>query len=195
MKELLQNALKNALSYKEYITLIENLAKENKSTGHTQTEDLWHYSTLNLSRMSRLNKTIKIPEEIKIALENITKKQTWIVLTEGWCGDAAQIIPIIHKMAQENCQITLRLVLRDENDALMQEFLTNGGRAIPILIILDENFEVQNHWGPRPKDAKNIILDYKAKHGIVDESAKIDLQKWYFSDKGISTMQEIMALI
>ncbi len=87
----------------------------------------------------------------------------------------------------------MKIVLRDENDELMAQFLTNGARSIPKLIILDENLEVINHWGPRPEDAKNLILDYKAQHGIVDEPAKIALQKWYLDDKGISTQREIIS--
>jgi hypothetical protein len=117
------------------------------------------------------------------------------VLSEGWCGDAAQIVPVIHKMADVTDKVELKIALRDDNDALMQHFLTNGGKAIPKLIVLDaETLEVVLDWGPRPHGAKQLILDYKAAHGVVDETAKIELQKWYLHDKGISIQNEIVEM-
>ena len=78
----------------------------------------------------------------------------------------------------------------------MNLFLTNGTRSIPKLIIIDsDSDEVINDFGPRPNEAKQLILDYKATHGVVDETAKIELQKWYLHDKGISTQNEIIALM
>jgi hypothetical protein len=118
-----------------------------------------------------------------------------LVLSEGWCGDAAQILPVIHKMAEVAENVEIKIALRDDNDALMQHFLTNGGKAIPKLIVLDAaTSEVLADWGPRPAGAKQLILDYKAAHGVVDEPAKIALQKWYLHDKGISTQNEIVEM-
>ena len=98
-------------------------------------------------------------------------------------------------MAAETDKIELKIALRDDNDELMQHFLTNGGKAIPKLIVLDaENFHVLADWGPRPHDAKQLIIDYKATHGVVDETAKIELQKWYLHDKGVSIQQEIVEM-
>ena len=78
----------------------------------------------------------------------------------------------------------------------MNLFLTNGARSIPKLIILDKNtLEVLGDFGPRPQEAKQLILDYKAEHGVVDETAKTNLQLWYLHDKGLSTQQEIMAVM
>ena len=85
--------------------------------------------------------------------------------------------------------------MRDDHDALMQHFLTNGGKAIPKLIVLDaETHEVLGDWGPRPEEAKQLILDYKASHGVVDEPAKIALQKWYVQNKGVAIQNEVMNL-
>ena len=134
-------------------------------------------------------------QDLTSPLQKLKSKQTWLVISEGWCGDAAQILPIIKLMAEASENIDLKIVFRDENETLMAEFLTNGAKSIPKLIILDENLAIINHWGPRPEAAKNLILDYKAQHGIVDEPAKIALQKWYLDDKGISTMKEIISIL
>jgi hypothetical protein len=195
MKSIIQSAIQNSYSYNEYRTLVSKLISEGKSTGNDQSKALLHYSELNEVRMKRLEKTLKIDLEVEKTLQNLKSNQTWLVISEGWCGDAAQILPIIKLMAEASKNIDLKLVFRDENEALMNQFLTNGSKSIPKLLILDENSNVINHWGPRPEAAKNIILDYKANHGIVDETAKIALQKWYLEDKGISTMKEIVELI
>ncbi len=195
MKSIIQSALQNSHSYNEYRTLVSKLISEGKSTGHEQSADLLHYSELNEVRMKRLEKTLKIDLEVEKALQNLKSKQTWLVISEGWCGDAAQILPIIKLMSEASENIDLKLVFRDENEELINLFLTNGAKSIPKLLLLDEAFNLINHWGPRPEGAKNIIIEYKAKHGIVDEAAKIALQKWYLDDKGISTMKEIVKLI
>lgn len=195
MKSIIQSALQNSHSYKEYRTLVSKLISEGKSTGNEQSADLLHYSELNEVRMNRLEKKLKLDLEIEKTLQNLKSKQTWLVISEGWCGDAAQILPIIKLMSEASENIDLKLVFRDENDALMNQFLTNGSKSIPKLLILDEVFHLINHWGPRPEGAKNLIIEYKANHGIVDEAAKIALQKWYLDDKGTSTMKEIVAIL
>lgn len=195
MINTIQQTLQNSFSYTEYRNLASELIAQGKSTGHEQSEDLFHYSELNEARMNRLEKTITIIDEVKSKLENLDKNYIWLVLAESWCGDAAQILPVIHKMSEASEKIALKIALRDDNDILMQQFLTNGGRAIPKLIVLDATtLEVIADWGPRPHGAKQLILDYKATYGIVDENAKIALQKWYLLDKGTEIQNEIIAL-
>ena len=195
MKFIIHSALQNGVSYSAYRTFVSKSIGEGKSTGNEQTPDLLHYSELNEVRMNRLEKTLKMDSEVLKTLQNLKSKQTWLVVSEGWCGDAAQILPIIKLMADSSENIDLKIVFRDENEDLINQFLTNGAKSIPKLIILNENLEVINHWGPRPEAAKNLIIDYKAQHGIVDEPAKIALQKWYLDDKGISTQKEIVAML
>jgi predicted RNA-binding protein with RPS1 domain len=196
MENIIAQGLENSLSYAEYRALVSQLISEGKSTGNTQSDALLHYSELNETRMNRLEKTIQITDEVKSQLQSLQRNVTWLLLSEGWCGDAAQLVPIIHKMAEVSDKIDLKIVLRDENDALMNEFLTNGARAIPKLIMIDsETNEVIGDWGPRPEPARKLIADYKATHGVVDEPAKIELQKWYLHDKGITTQNEIALMV
>ena len=119
-----------------------------------------------------------------------------LVITEGWCGDAAQILPVFNKMAELSDKVELRIVFRDENEELMNLFLTNKTKSIPKLIIIDkETGSVVNHWGPRPKGAVNLIQNYKEQHGFIDETAKAELQMWYLHDKGISTQNEVIKMM
>ena len=195
MLSIIQSALQNSHSYTEYRIIVSKLIGEGKSTGKEQSADLLHYSELNEVRMNRLEKTLKLDIEVEKTLQNIKSKQTWLLISEGWCGDAAQILPVIKLMSEASKNIDLKLVFRDENEELINLFLTNGAKSIPKLLILDENANLINHWGPRPEGAKNIIIEYKAKNGIVDEAAKIALQKWYLDDKGTSTMKEIVVIL
>lgn len=196
MKKIIENALLNSYTYVEYRELVSQLISEGKSTGHTQSEDLLKYSELNETRLKRLDKTIVVNDESLFRLENLDKKYTWLVLSEGWCGDAAQLLPIINKMAESSKNIDLKIVLRDDNEELMNLFLTNGGKAIPKLIVLDaETHDVIADWGPRPEPARKLIADYKAANGVVDEPVKIELQKWYLNDKGNTTQNEIISLL
>ena len=134
MKALIQQRLATSYSYQEYRKLVSDLVAEGKSTGPNQTEDLTHFSMLNVKRMDRLDKKIELSEDTIIRLQKLDKKQLWLVLTEGWCGDAAQNLPVIEKMAKQSSHIELRLILRDENPEVMNLFLTNGAQAIPKLI-------------------------------------------------------------
>ena len=138
MKIPVAKALFNSHSYAEYRKLISDLLLEGKSTGNEQSEDLTHYSTLNETRMNRLDKTIKITEENLLNLKNLIGEYIWIVISEGWCGDAAQLLPIMNKMAEESGKIDFRIVLRDENEELMDLYLTNKNKSIPILIVVNK---------------------------------------------------------
>jgi thioredoxin-like negative regulator of GroEL len=169
---------------------------EGKSTGIEQSDDLTHYSTLNETRMNRLEKTMKITDENILKLKSLKGEYIWLVISEGWCGDAAQILPILNKMAEESGKIDLKIVLRDENEDLMNLFLTKKAKAIPIVIVIDkETSEVMGSWGPRPKGAADLITNYKKEFGALDETAKTDLQLWYLHDKGLSTQEELINLM
>ena len=196
MKEIIHNAIQNSFSYAEYRKLASDLVAQGKPTGHDLSETLAHYAELNETRMNRLEKTITLTDAVIQTLQNSSKNAIWLVLAESWCGDAAQILPVLNKMSEASNTIQLNIVLRDDHDALMQLFLTNGAKSIPKLIILDaQTLNVVADWGPRPLGAKQLIEEYKATHGVVDETGKIELQKWYLHDKGISIQQEILEIM
>lgn len=195
MKNIIEKGLQKTYTYQEYKNLVSNLLAEGKSTGPNQSEALTNYSLLNDRRMKRLDKTIKITEETKNFIASINLPQTWLVLTEGWCGDAAQNLPVIQKMAELNENITLKLILRDENLELMDLFLTNGGRSIPKLIALDNDLDVLFTWGPRPTIATKMVTNYKTEHGVLDAQFKQELQIWYNKNKGINVQEDFVELL
>lgn len=196
MNNQIEYNLEESMSYEEYRSLVKDLLARGKSTGKSQTEDLLNYSKLNNSRMRRLDKTFKISEDTAENLRSITKNQIWIVLTEGWCGDAAHSLPVINKMVENSEGINLKILLRDENEELMNKFLTNGNKSIPKLIMLDaDTNELINSWGPRPTEAAEMVNKQMERHGILDADFKKDLQVWYNANKGTNIEEDILALL
>lgn len=179
-----------AITYQSYVALIKDLVGKKLTTGQEQTEERINFTKLNASRMRRLDKTIHLSEKDKQTFKNV-KKQFWLIISEAWCGDAAQSLPILNKMAEASPSIELGIVLRDENLELMNLFLTNGAQAIPKLIILDENHEVLATWGARSKKATALVTSYKAEHGKIDANFKEQLQVWYNNDKGASIISDM----
>jgi hypothetical protein len=196
MKNVIENSLEKSISYKEYRKLVADLLAKGKATGENQTDDLVNYSKLNNSRMKRLDKTFNLSENSKETIQNSTKKISWIVLTESWCGDAAHALPVINKITETSDNIELKIVLRDENEPLMDKFLTNGSRSIPKLIAIDaDTNEVIDSWGPRPSEAAKMVEEQKEKFGNLDADFKKELQVWYNANKGINIEEDILKLL
>lgn len=203
MKNISQEIIDSAFSYTAYRTMVDELFAQGKATGDDHSEAMLNYSKLNIFRMNRLDKTTRLTEEAVSRIGNVNKKVTWLVITEGWCGDAAQIIPVLNKMAEENENIDLKLILRDENPEVMDAFLTNGSRSIPILIILDAaTLEVLNVWGPRPEVVQEMVMSAKLKANSNPENSeeiwdevKKDTQLWYAKDKTKSIQKEVLDVL
>lgn len=186
--------ISKSTSFEEYYQLSERLAKEGKTTGENQSKELIDYSKLNFSRMKRILKTTPISAAVSDTVDCLTDKITWIVLTESWCGDAAQNIPVFAKIAEANPKINLRILLRDENPVLMDQYLTNGGKSIPKLICIDENLNELGTWGPRPKFLQEWLYENKADPKMSMANLKKEFQIWYTKDKG-QTLQKEMVLL
>ncbi len=195
--EIIEKSLENALTYENFKKEVAAVVEQGKSTGNNPNDEaLANYSKLTYARIKRLDKTLKIEDSITEKVKNVVKPVTWIVLTESWCGDAGQTIPVINKVAELNPNIELKLLLRDDNDELMSEFLTNGGKSIPKLIAYDsESKTVLNTWGPRPSEATKLVNDYKEAHGKLTPEFKQDLQLWYNKDKGKNTAEDLLKLL
>ena len=196
LESIVNESLQKSISYQEYRTLVANLVEKDATTGEEQTEALAEYTRLNDRRMKRWDKTIKVPEAIKDNVETLQRKQTWLVLTESWCGDAAHVMPVINKLAELSDNIDYKVVMRDENETLMNAFLTNGGKSIPKLILIDDaSGAIINSFGPRPSGATQLVNDYKTEHGSITPEFKEDLQRWYNKDKGQNVLTDLVALL
>jgi Thioredoxin len=194
-KRIDQSNIDKGISYEEYRRMIDAFIMIGKSTAKKDSANLLEYSKLNVARMNRLDKTTELISGLKETIDCVNTPQTWLILTEGWCGDAAQTIPVFNKISKLNSNIELKFLLRDENLGLMDQYLTNGkSRSIPKLIILDENNEELFNWGPRPKVLQEMFYHLKA-NAIDNATIKEEMHRWYTQDKTITTQKEILELL
>jgi len=186
-----------AMSYEDYRALITDLLAEGKTTGSDQSEKMVAYGALNDKRMSGLDKRYTPSETLLSAMKKYAGAWGVLVITEGWCGDAAQIVPVITKAA-DAAGVALKVILRDEHPALIDAHLTNGGRSIPIILFIElATAEVKGIWGPRPQPAQKMVMDYKAAKEPKPPYSEFvkEVQLWYAKDKQQTMEQEWMALI
>ena len=187
--------LAQAMSYHGYMQLSEQLVAEERTSGPNQSAPYVHYTKLNLQRMKRLNKTAEVPVLLKQLLHTKAKHWTWVVITEPWCGDAAQCVPVLEKLALAVGDIQTFYILRDEHLEIMDAYLTNGGRAIPKLICIDAKGAEVFTWGPRPAVIQEVMNRLKAQ-GITEIAMLVEaIQKAYNDDKQNGIYQEFEAIL
>lgn len=182
--------LSEAYTYAAYREMIDRLFAEGKTTGENHDEKMIHYTKMNIRRMKRLDKTIKIDADFSECLQKIDRPQVWLAITEAWCGDAAQNLPVIQKIAEQNPKISLKFILRDEHPQVMDRYLTNGARSIPKVVLLDaDSLEEIAVWGSRPGQAQKMVETQKAS-GTPPAVYVENLHKWYTENKGKDLQKE-----
>ncbi len=117
-----------------------------------------------------------------------------MILTEDWCGDSAQNLPYLHKISQLNDHIDLKLLYRDDNLEIIDQYLTNGGRAIPKLVMFDKNGNELFQWGPRPEKAKKLVAQWKAEGDTADQFNE-KLHLWYGRNRGKAFEDDFLKLL
>jgi hypothetical protein len=171
------------LSYADFRTLMHDLHAKEMVTGTNQSADLLAYSILNEQRMNRIDK-----HGVTAQVVPSTEIKKILVITEGWCGDSAQILPYMHKWAMAKGH-DMRIVLRDENLDLMDQFLTNGARSVPMFLFINKEGVVEERWGARPKVLQDLVIQWKSE-GLTKETFITMIHKWYADDKGVTCIEE-----
>ncbi|MEE1946137.1 thioredoxin family protein [Pedobacter sp. KR3-3] len=184
------------LSYTAYRELVDKLLAEGKTTGPDNSEAMLHYTKMNVQRMNRVDKTTVLGKDLLEAMAKVKGKYHFLVISEGWCGDAAQIVPVINKLVEHAlAQFDLKLVLRDQHLELIDAHLTNNGRAIPVLLVLNEQKELAlPKWGPRPLVLQDLLAQWKKESSDMMLIAE-QLHGWYAKDKTQSTQAELAELL
>jgi hypothetical protein len=183
------------LSYDDYIkNFNDQISIENIESLNEHDRINFENRKINFQRTSRLNKTFIPADETKHLFSQIEGAQRWFVITESWCGDSAQNLPIIAKLANLSEKINFKIVLRNSNLDFMDLHLTNGNRSIPKLIVFDENENELFLWGPRPVEAQNIFTNLK-NNGIEKPEINKQLHQWYGRNKGKEVEKEIAELV
>jgi thiol-disulfide isomerase/thioredoxin len=195
LQQIIKEAADQAISYQQYRAFVESHTTNGTNSGDELTEALTTYTGLNNQRMKRLDRTLKFLPEYQDFLSAFHKEVYFLIITESWCGDAAQTMPMMNKVA-EAAGIDFKVVLRDEHPLLMDHFLTNGARSVAKLILIDKNTHLPiTTWGPRPTKATQLVADEKAAKGVLLPEFKQELQKWYNKDKGKDTEKDLVEML
>lgn len=130
-----------------------------------------HYLNYNWERQGHVHNNYGLSEGLRAAIASIAEPQRWMVLTEPWCGDSAFLLPVIAEASALNEDVTLRILLRDDNLDVMDQYLTDGSRSIPKLVAFGPNGEERFTWGPRPASAhqhfEELCGQYDDKHEMI----------------------------
>lgn len=182
------------MNFSTYTQYFQDILSADKPNAPYDNPDYLNYTKLNWSRMNRWLKHGELLPEVKETINEVTSKQQWIIITEPWCGDAAHVVPFLQMISELNPLIEVTYELRDSEPFRINDYLTNGGKSIPKLIIRDEDGNDLATWGPRPVEAQQ--LNYRLKEeNASGEEIKTTLQKWYNDDHGVAIQQEVIALV
>lgn len=179
------------MTWDEYLRYFKDILESASRKPPYDNEDYYQYTKLNKSRTNRWLKQNPLTEATTQFMSEVTMKQHWIVITEPWCGDAAHIVPVLYLMSELSDHIQFSIQLRDEGSEI-EQYLTNGTRSIPMLIVRDINGNDLFHWGPRSKQGTELYEKLKAKNAPFEEQ-KIALQEFYNRDEGKGVQDEVVA--
>lgn len=118
-----------------------------------------------------------------------------LVLTEDWCGDASNTVPVLARFAEAAPNVEMRVVERDENPELMEQYLTDGGRAIPVAVVLDDQLAPRGRWGPRPAELQDFVISEKEKGEMETSEIYRRARRWYARDGGRTTLRELLDVL
>jgi glutaredoxin-related protein len=161
--------------------------------GGVYKENYAEYLSLNRTRFNRNYKTFKASEEFVKVSQRVSIPTNWIIITEPWCGDAAQSVPILLKLIHQIPNAGFTLELRDQS-TLIDQYLTNGGKGIPKVIVRDAEGNDLLVWGPRTREAQELFNGLKAE-GVELKVLHESLHGWYAKDQGKSLELELLTLI
>lgn len=182
------------MDFVAYLDVFEKILNDPEPKKPYDNPDYFNYAKLNWSRMHRWLKTAKIDSAVKAVVMQIQAPQQWIIITEPWCGDAAHSVPLMELMAAMNPMIQVDYQLRDSPPFLIDNYMTNGGRSIPKLIIRNSEGKDLGTWGPRPAECQALYNSLTAQKADF-ETTKTELQKWYNKDQGKSILAELTAVV
>jgi hypothetical protein len=135
-----------------------------------------------------------IPADLRSRAEALGGPWHLLVISEDWCIDSQSAVPVVAALAEAVSNVELRLVSREAHPALMDAHLTNGtSRSIPVVIVLDADFQEAGWWGPRPAALQQrVTAEWKA---LEKPDRNKEIRRWYAVDKGRTILEEVVSLL
>ncbi len=190
--------MNNVKSYWDKSISLEQYLKVNheriENPTNEQDASFKEYYELGAQRMARALKTFKKDEALAEKLKSKNFDGKILIISEPWCGDASATVPVIHEFFKGSNEV--KIFLRDSDTSLIDQYLTNGTQSIPIALILNKDYEVIAHWGPRPKHGFELLKKFKENpEAYSRDDFHNDLQVYYAKNKGKDALEELLDLI
>ncbi len=192
-KEIMTTA-RRGLTYDRYLELMAARADRDPAGLTAEEREKITFTGLNLHRARRIARTWRPSAGLTAAMNALPGPQLWLTLTEPWCGDSAQCLPLFAVLAETRSDIDFRLLLRDDNPQVMDRYLTGGKRGIPVVVALDETGGELFRWGPRPAAAQ-AVFDQAKNEGLAKPDILERLHLFYGRDRGRALDVELTALL
>ena len=186
----------HSISFQEYIALAKTIISSDERPPMYQDEKMLKYTSENLARMENIAANLRIDAKLYNEMQQIKGKQIWVCITEPWCGDASQIVPALFLISSCSPNVEFRILLRDSNEEVMNNYLTNGGKSIPKLIMLHaESLDEIAVWGPRPASLQQMVTDMKDNPNFrFGEKVRI-IHEWYDNNHSADLQEEFITLL
>ncbi len=192
--EFIQHVTESGLTPSAYKEVMEQRAAIDPADLEGVEAEHAEFAKLNLHRVGRIQRTWRPSEELASLVARIDGPQFWMALTEPWCGDSAQSLPCLEILAESNPHLTIHYVLRDDNLGIMDKYLTDGKRGIPLLVAFDNEGDELFRWGPRPAEAQEVFDD--ATEEGLEKPAKLEkLHLFYGRNRGRALDGELIAVL
>ena len=186
--------LQSTFDYPHYRLLIDELFEKGMSTTGTDDPEKLKPVKINIARMNRIDKTYQPSDSVKAIVRRL-QPMRWLVISEGWCGDSAQLVPVFAKLAALNPSVKMEIILRDQHPDVMDKHLTDGKRSIPKFVFKRiSDGAILAEWGARPKPLQDLVVKWLAEPGLGKEAREERIHSWYAQDKALSVEHELIRL-
>lgn len=134
----------------------------------------------------------RVPEGVVERARAIPHSWRLLALSEDWCGDAVNTLPVLARLVEQLPGWELRILGRDANPDLMDSHLTGASRSIPVVMVLDEELEEVGWWGPRPQPLQEWYLAHG--RGMEAGERYRHIRQWYARDRGRTSLDELLRI-
>jgi hypothetical protein len=173
--------------------LTDRTTLRDRYLGAPEFEEMLATATENADLWAAVWRRATVAEEYVRRVAGLGGAWHLLVLSEDWCGDAVNVVPVVAKLAELSPNLDLRVLARDENLDLMDAHLTGTARSIPVVIALDDEFREQGWWGPRPADLQEWVLG--AGRALEKDERYRQVRAWYARDRGTTTLEEVVGML
>jgi hypothetical protein len=171
----------------------ETMTMRGRYLGAPEFEETLATATQNADLWAAVWRRASVPDDFVRRVAGLGGAWHLLVLSEDWCGDAVNTVPVVAKLAALAPNLDLRVLARDENPDLMDSHLTGASRSIPVVIALDDEFRERGWWGPRPAALQEWVLGPGRE--LEKDARYREVRSWYARDRGRTTLEEVVGML